>query len=258
MQLAELQSHFKNALLKSEDDAVAPALREDGLAKARRLDVYRNNVFSNLSDALASTFPAVEALVGEAFFRQMCRDYIRFAPPRVACLIYYGDDFAAFIRSYAPAASLPYLADMAAYEWAYNHAYYAADDQPFDPSVLETMDDEVADALVLGLRDSATVIASDFALDQIRRYTQHPDSEPPSMERTSFRLLLWRPEREIQWRELSDAEFASLQAIQNGKSLADVITVAMHHDPDMDAGVWLQTLFSLNVLRDHNNGGSDL
>jgi len=47
------------------------------------------------------------------------------ASARAAALAEYGDGFADFLAGFAPAQSLPYLADVARLEWAINAAYHA-------------------------------------------------------------------------------------------------------------------------------------
>ena len=49
----------------------------NGSDPAARLAVYRNNVVSSLIDALADTFPVVQQLVGEEFFRAMAGVFAR-------------------------------------------------------------------------------------------------------------------------------------------------------------------------------------
>ncbi len=83
-----------------------------------RFAVYRNNVMMSLIDALADTYPVVQRLVGEDFFRAMARVFAQAKPPRSAVMAYYGRDFAAFIDAFPPAASVPYLADVARLEMA--------------------------------------------------------------------------------------------------------------------------------------------
>ena len=105
-----------------------------------RFAVYRNNVVSSLIDALAETFPVTLELVGEEFFRAMAGVFVRHAPPRSALLAYYGEDLPAFIEEFAPARSVPYLADVARLEMLRVRAFHAADADPLSP-------DRVAQAL---------------------------------------------------------------------------------------------------------------
>lgn len=105
-----------------------PGLRAwNGSDPARRLAVYRNNVISSLIDALADTFPVVQQLVGTEFFRAMAAVFVRRHPPRSRILAHYGDGFAAFVAGFDPAASLPYLPDVARLEHARLQALHAAD-----------------------------------------------------------------------------------------------------------------------------------
>lgn len=121
------QSLFATALLDPELPP-PPGLRTcNGSDPARRFAVYRNNVLHTLTDALADTFPVTQALVGEAFFRAMAQVYVRRQPPRSPILAFYGVGFPDFVESFAPAQSVPYLADVARLEMARVQAFHATD-----------------------------------------------------------------------------------------------------------------------------------
>jgi Putative DNA-binding domain len=115
---AEIQSAFARAVLDAETLVPAGLARKADRVPARRFRVYRNNVYSGLIDVLAGRVPVVARLVGEEFFRAMARLYVEREPPASAVLIRYGASFPNFITDFPPAASVPYLADMAALEWA--------------------------------------------------------------------------------------------------------------------------------------------
>lgn len=130
------QAGFAQALL-DPDLPCPPGLRAwNGSDPARRLAVYRNNVVSSLIDALADSFAVTQQLVGEAFFRAMAGEFVRRHPPRSRILALYGDAFAGFIARFAPAAGLPYLADVARLEFARQQACHAADAQPMAEDAL--------------------------------------------------------------------------------------------------------------------------
>lgn len=95
-----------------------------------RLAVYRNNVVSSLTDALAQTFPVVQELVGVEFFRAMASVFVRQAPPRSRVLAHYGAEFPDFVERFEPARPVPYLSDVARLEVARVRAYHAADAEP--------------------------------------------------------------------------------------------------------------------------------
>jgi hypothetical protein len=102
----------------------------NGSDATRRFSVHRNNVVGSLVDALADTFPVVQALVGTEFFGAMAAGFVRAQPPRSPLMHRYGGELPAFIEGFAPARSLPYLSDVARLEFARVQACHAADAQP--------------------------------------------------------------------------------------------------------------------------------
>jgi len=79
--------------------------------------VHRNTVLSALSNALRLSYIAVDRLVGEDFFDRMAIDYARAQPPRAPQLDEYGAGFAAHISGFPGTAALPYLGELAQFEW---------------------------------------------------------------------------------------------------------------------------------------------
>lgn len=139
--LRALQRRFRDALLR---DAPPPAeILGGAVPAAARLGVYRNNVFGNLTAALRLTYPAVNRLVGEAFFAAAAARFIREEPPASPDLHEYGAGFPAFLADYPPAAGLAYLADIARLEWAVCRAIHADPAPPLDPAALAGREDAV-------------------------------------------------------------------------------------------------------------------
>jgi len=122
--LHDLQRAFARGVLTADFTAIAPHV-----VGADRLGIYRNTVRVVLTQSLRLSFPAVDRLVGEAFFDHAADRFISRDPPRTACLGDYGEGFAAFLAAMPEAAGIAYLADVAAYEWALACAA-RADDTP--------------------------------------------------------------------------------------------------------------------------------
>lgn len=147
------QSAFAAALLAAEPVCPPGLAAWNGSDPGRRFAVYRNNVIVSLIDALADTYPVVQQLVGEEFFRAMARDFARGHPPDSPVLALYGKGFAEFIERFPPAQSVPYLADMARLELMRVSAYHAADAEPLS-----------ADGIAALLADAAALPAARFIL----------------------------------------------------------------------------------------------
>jgi hypothetical protein len=163
------QQEFFDALLDADRvDAPCPA----GLVSwnhsdpARRFAVYRNNVMVSLIDALADAFPVAQELVGEEFFRAMAKRFVLAHPPRSRILAYYGQEFPAFVEAFAPAASVPYLADVMRLEMLRILAYHAADAKVIAPGEVAAVLAEEArlSELRLLLHPSLAVLRSPYAV----------------------------------------------------------------------------------------------
>lgn len=160
------EASFASALLHP-DQGCPPGLRaHNGSDPAVRFDVYRNNVVTSLIAALADTFPVTRQLVGDEFFAAVARLFIIEHPPTSPLLCDYGDEFAGFIGSFAPAASVPYLADMARLERARVRAYHAADAASLSG---EEIGAQLSNPMTLAeshleFHPSTQVVVSDFAI----------------------------------------------------------------------------------------------
>lgn len=130
---------FASALLDAALPAPAGLSSWNGSDPAQRFAVHRNNVTGSLVDALADTFPVTQALVGTDFFRAMAREFVCSAPPTSPLLAYYGKDFPLFVENFPPAASVPYLADMARLEYARVLVFHAADVPPVGEACLQAL-----------------------------------------------------------------------------------------------------------------------
>lgn len=149
--------------------AGAPA----GLREARdiaRFDVYRASFESNLCNALRNTYPVVNRLVGEAFFGQAARAYLRAHPSRCGDLHEYGAHFATFLAALDSLGDLPYLPDVARLEWLAHQAFHAADAETLTLGVLTELSPEACAGLCL--LPSVRLMRSEFPVHRIWQVNQ--------------------------------------------------------------------------------------
>lgn len=158
--LARLQADVAAGLLDPARPPPAGVVAPGGGPVGKRFAVYRNTVVSGLVDALATTFPACVTLVGTAFFRAAAAVFVRRSPPRSALLLAYGAGFPAFLAGFPPAASIPYLADVAALEWAMTEAFHAADADPLPVAALGGVAPAALAGTRLRLHPSLRLLAS--------------------------------------------------------------------------------------------------
>lgn len=243
------QSTFAAALLRPELPCPSGLIAWNGSDPAVRFAVYRNNVTVSLIDALAATYPVLQALVGEEFFRAMAKEFVQANPPHSRIMAFYGLGFADFVAAFPPAASVPYLGDVARLEMARVQAYHAADVAPLEPATLQAAlaDPETLMSLQLVPHPSVQVIASPFAIFSLWAAHQgvgNLSSVDPEVGQTA---LVYRQGLEVDTLELAVGVGQFIGAINAGETLVDAAGMASH-DPAFDLTQALALLLRLQLI----------
>jgi hypothetical protein len=184
----------------------------DAPRAAARLGIYKNNVFARLIEALEASYPVVKRLVGDAFFRFAAQSYIGAHPPRAALLQRYGQGFPAFLARLSPAASVPYLPDVARLERLYTRAFHAANRRPLDAMSAKAARNGLKLHPAVGLMTSPHPVSRIFALHR------KPEVEETEIPWEPEWLLVSRPHGHVEIRRLSAAVYAMAKALEKGHS----------------------------------------
>jgi len=250
MKLHEFQQEFASAIVANTPGAVADGIRAAGISAGERLSVYHHNVVGNLVDALAETFSATQKLVGEEFFRGMARQFVPASLPVIANLNVYGADFPAFIEAYAPARELPYLAEVARFEWLWHEAYLAPDDAALMPRDVAQLAPDDYPGLRIRLRSSARLLAADYPVDAIWRWCEDGgEADAPDMGAGDHFLLLVRPALDVQIAQLSAAEYRMLLSLSAGDTFEAAAGYALEEDAGFDLAAFLKRHFALQTFQ---------
>jgi hypothetical protein len=250
--LPEVQRLFLAALFDSERSAAVLPLLRQGRAPgvAQRLQIYRNNLFESLGDALRAVFPVLAQLFGDHFFRPLARRFIAAHPLRAAHLHGFGRELPAFLAGLPVAADWPYLADVAALEWAWHEVYHEADAAPLRPEQLAMLPAARHLELRLALVPAARLVESPYPVLRIWQAHQgQADADfALSLDEGGVRLLLLRRELEIEFVLLSQAEYTWLAALAAGRTLAEATLAALDIDAGFDLAATLGRHLSLGSL----------
>lgn len=244
------QSLFSNALL-SDDGTCPPGLYStNGADPASRFAVYRNNVQSSLINALLDSYPVVAQLVGDAFFQAMARLYVQAFPPTSPVLNEYGEDFAGFIQGFAPAASLPYLADMARLERLRTRAYHAADAPAIAPSRLAALlrTPDALGRLCLGLHPSLHTLYAPYAVATLWAAHQGDRQWQGLDPYHEQHALVLRSGLDVQVFVTGAGSNRFIDCLQNGWPLEIAAAYALDADPDFDLSQCLALLISQGAI----------
>lgn len=231
--LRELQHRFARSL--HEPQAVELPLRANGLSAVRRLQVYRNNSLSALQDALQCVYPVTRRLVGDEFFATSARAYIAANPSHSGNIQDYGGAFPVFLSDYPPAASLPYLGDVAALEWRRLQTAVAPPHVPMDLAALAAVPVELQPELHFHHQPAARALCSRFPILSIWEFCQQEEPEGMlQLEGPGESVLFARPALDVYMRRLTPGEYRFLKALCRGDTLEAACREALEAEPDFD------------------------
>lgn len=244
------QAAFAAALLDPAVPCPTGLRAWNGSDPARRFAVHRNNVVSGLIDALAEGFPVVAALVGEDFFRAMAAAHVRACPPRSPVLAEWGEDFAGFIAGFAPAAGLPYLADVARLEQARTRACHAADAEPIDAARLAgaLADPDALAALAIAWHPSLQVVASPFAIVSLWSAHQGDGDVPPVVVDEAEQALVLRDGLDVLVLPADPGTAAFVRAASEGAAFGAAAAAAFDRHAGFDLPAALSRLLAHGAL----------
>lgn len=252
------QRAFAQALLDPQQPCAAGLRSWNGSDPAARFAVHRNNAVSSLVEALADTFPVTRELVGEAFFSAMARLFVMAAPPRSPVLALYGDDFPAFVGSFAPARDVPYLADVARLEVQRVRAFHAADAPLLSAGDLAShlLDPQTLPASRVEFQPSAAVLTSRFAI--VALWAAHQDAGEiaevdPGQPQTA---LVLRQQDEVAVIAIAEGSALFFRRLMAGATLGEASAAAMVCTDGFDLAASLGILVCHGALSAWHSPGS--
>ena len=213
-----------------------------------RFGIYRNNVASALINAIRVRYPVVEQLVGREFFAMMGRAYGAEYKPGSAMLINYGAEFPNFVSGFAPAAPVPYLADVAKLESAWWMVYHAADIAPINKEALAALAPEAWGETHLRFLPSVKVLNFEYSAVSIWRGHHNDGLTMPSFVSKPEHALIHREGTQVIVHTLAQDMYLFLEGIAQEGTLLDAYQVASEHNEAFDILAAVQQLFHFNII----------
>jgi Putative DNA-binding domain len=242
--LIELQMQLRRAALGGDTAEIVAAIRTDGLDPAARVGIYRNHAFATLGASLRGIFPVVCRLVDERFFAYAAHEYVRQHPPHSRCLAEYGADFADFLAAFEPCKALPYLPDVARFEWALNVAATMREVVPLPPHALASVPPKEAAYITLRLQPSLSYMSSPWPVDKVWQSNQETEVSAVNLASGGARLQIRRAGDAVAWVRLDPATFVFRKALADGLVLGSAMAAATLQDAGFHLAEEVQHIFA--------------
>lgn len=291
----ELTTHFRDHITNPdlrvhEKEQFRQAFPYESSVFQERMDIYRNNVFTSLSNVILSRHKLLKALVGEDFLDMIARRYVRENLPDQACLDYYALDFAAFLKNQKEVKAYPYLSDVATLETKAHLVAHADDDTALDVTKIQSLPAEKLDTLRLKTRAAFDLFKSDWPIYSIRDFClkeigidqtqdifedtdlganaaldptdQHKNvtkqdkvskdrQETLDISTGGENVFIIRSFLKTDIHVCNDAEYLFLENIKNNTALNDATEHVLSKHPDFDLGITLQKHFKLGTFKSY-------
>ncbi len=221
-ELAALQRAFQRHVHRPGDAMARRVAAGPRAGAARRLGVYADAYRLRLVEALGNDYPALKAVLGEARFDRVMREFIAAHPSRHPNLRWYGGDLARFLARPARWRRRPLLAELARFEWALGLAFDAAD------APLATAEDAARvppgdwPRLRLRLQPSVQLLSLRGNAPQVWRAATSGGRVRAASARKPAVWLVWRKGHEPFYRALAPAEARALGAAARGCDFASI------------------------------------
>lgn len=221
--LARVQGEFQEYLLRG---ARAIEMRVVGSARVpieTRLGIYAGAYGSRLIDALASSYPALAALLGEEDFQALGARYVRMHDSPYFSIRNYGDALEEFLGTHADYADVPLLAELARFEWILCAVFDAADAEALPAAALTRVAPADWPELRCTFHPSVRRLALRWNAPQVWKALTE-GGERPELQVASIpaEWLAWRQDLKNYFRSLEPGEARALDAARNGASFGEL------------------------------------
>lgn len=255
--LHELQSRIRDAIFDDIPVMLQDQIQQNTITTSTGLGIYRNNVFTNLREALRTMFPVINKLVGDDFFRYAAIEYIHNHPSPAGDLNQYGESFADFLAGFTPARELVYLPDVARLEWIAHRAYHAEDVPALNRQRLELIPPHAYADLKFILNPACALLESDYPIHRIWHINQsgYAGEDKVDLQEGSVRLLIQRRHGLIELEPLDRGNWIFLSTLSHGNDFATACSKAMQADLSFNLKHCMNRLIMESVLVDIEYNG---
>lgn len=132
MKTSEAQHLFKNGMFNgASDEEAMHGMRPVGTIPLEQgFEIYHDIYYSKLAGALARTYETVAWVLGPDLFHDLTARYIESQPAVSFRLAEYGANFSDYLGATAKTKGIPFLQDLAKFEWLLKEVNNAATPDP--------------------------------------------------------------------------------------------------------------------------------
>lgn len=188
-----------------------------------RFAIYRQTLFENLRHALELTYPGIWKLLGEECANSVAYHFIKQTQnlPISGCLDDWGAEFGCFLATIPELKSLPYLKDVAIFEWYKHQSDLALDAATVELRVLQQFSDNELNDLKFKFHSSVFLLQSLYPLQKILDVIENPDKPGFNLNKENNYVVIVRIDYQVEVFWLEQKQWQFLNDLKQGKTLSE-------------------------------------
>lgn len=250
--LKNLQLGFLEAM-QHDTDIILPWIESNQITILKRLSIYQQNIRLNLLHVLEEIYPIVKLCVGEEFFQSLCQVYIQHYPSKSGNLEIYGKEFSDFIKEFEHTQSLPYLTDVAQYEWLTHLSHNAPDAPLVIHEILASFADTPIDHIYVTYHPSVKFFSSPMGIHKIiamatKETSEQSDQSSVNIMDQACYAIITRPHTQVNIHWLPYEEFQLLVLLSKAQSLGTSLELLLAETHSIELTKFLPKLLEMQVM----------
>jgi hypothetical protein len=194
---------------------------DERLSALGRVDIYATMYFYRIRDSLKEDFPKTLEVIGEDRFHNLVTDYLLVHPSSHWSLRYAGLHLSAFLRTHELLGPYPFLADLAAVEWARADLFQMENAPVLSREELAAVPPERWGDLFLRFAPAVSILALDWDLAALWDALEHGEGAAGAL-RAGQQLLVWRPGFAVEHAAVPTDEAGAIRAVLQGRTFGDI------------------------------------
>ena len=226
-QLAKLQNSFQDFVLKPDEPASNTWVSAEGKATPEtQLSIYSYAYHARLNEVLANDFPAVLVAIGEDYFIQLASKYIKSHPSKYFSLRDFGAGFPNFTADIIQQETwneMPWLYELAVFEWSLGQAFDAADDNLFTIQHMGAVAPDAWPSLKFKLHSSVQRLNFEWNIIEMwQALTAETPTEVSATKDVSSPWLVWRENLSTHFRSMEKDEQIAFDTLSQDGDFTDI------------------------------------
>ncbi len=235
--LNQFQQLFSEASLRGEGLAIEPRLTNavapgGSLTSDAAIDVYRTGHIARLTEALGETFEAVWWVAGDEYYFQLAKEFLFKQGSQSYNLSDFGEFFPDYLEERQPFSDLPFLADLARFEWLFKEIFHSPPHTALTPE--DFQNHQLSGNLRLSFAPSVRLFHSPYSVYEIWKMRGTDQSSLPEEDWNHPQwLLCYKHQQQVYVKHLTEPDYLLLQALLNGANIEEALVHTLETFSDL-------------------------